>query len=228
EEIAFLKDAIAVKKHERLNAGRSVYTVESGGKTFLLAVSGIGKVNSAATLQYILDKYGADSVINIGTAGGFSGCFEKNAVMLPVAAYQHDYDLGVVGGDGYKRGGVPNVGDGEFRFDAELVAALTDVCRGLGYKFGGGILVSGDQFISDPIKVDELKRGFGAAACDMEGGALLQAAALNGFKRLAAVKSISDGADEYAAKDFSDITSSKEKIKNIILKYLSKQDNIRG
>jgi adenosylhomocysteine nucleosidase len=220
EEVGFLDGLMTIKKEEALYAGRRICTAEIDGKPFILAISGIGKVNSAAALQYVFDKYDIDTVINIGTAGGFSGAFKKNSVMIPSAAYQHDYDLGPVGGEGYKRGGIPGLADEKFIFDKELTDTLKGICIRLGYEAGGGVLVSGDQFISDEKKVDELKEAFGASACDMEGGALLQATALNGFKRIAAVKSISDNADDNAADDFSDMTSSKIKIRDIIREYL--------
>ncbi|MDR3293535.1 MAG: 5'-methylthioadenosine/adenosylhomocysteine nucleosidase [Clostridiales bacterium] len=222
EEVELLLERVTVTGTEELGCGRQIYFAEYAGTVFLIAVSMIGKVNSAVTMQYVLDRYEVDRIINIGTAGGIASVFKKNDIMLATAAYQHDYDLGPVGGDGYKAGTISNIPKASFSFDREMNGELSAICKGLGYTLTEGILVSGDQFISDGKKVKKLKKDFSAIACEMEGGALIQTAALNGFKKIASIKAISDNADENAAEDFSDMTGAKEKIRDIVCRYIYK------
>ncbi|MDR2047362.1 MAG: 5'-methylthioadenosine/S-adenosylhomocysteine nucleosidase [Clostridiales bacterium] len=221
-EIEFLLKAVSVKSEQKLPGGRTVFVVCHNGSDFIIAVCGIGKVNSAVTLQYILDNFDADAVINIGTAGGIKGGFKKNDVLIASAAYQHDYDIGLGGGD-YKRGEIPGISRDAFVFDGELRRELLGICAALGFSPREGAVVSGDRFIADRKKAEELAEVFGACVCEMEAAALLQTAALNGFKRIAAVKSVSDNADGDAARDIADITGAKERIRDIIIAYLNKK-----
>jgi uridine phosphorylase len=55
----------------------------------------------------------------------------------------------------------------------------------------------------------------------MEASALIQAAALNGFENIAAVKVVSDNADSDAPDDFSDIKGCEKRIRDIVIEYLS-------
>ena len=57
-----------------------------------------------------------------------------------------------------------------------------------------GRVVSGDQFISDKEKKKWLAEEFGASCTEMEGGAIAQAAYLNGIPYLV-IRAISDKAD---------------------------------
>jgi adenosylhomocysteine nucleosidase len=233
EEVELLINAVRIKSVKKMPCDRRVYLAEyavldaskqpvGAAKDFIIAVSGIGKVNSAVMLQYVIDNYKPGEVINIGTAGGMSGVLNKNDIMIAKAAFQHDYDLGPVGGEGYVRGDIPNVEKKLHLFDADMIEKLKEICIKSGSVMREGIVVSGDMFISDSQKIGELKEAFSAIACEMEAAALVQTAALNGFKKIAAVKSISDNADENAAEDFGDIAPSKEKIRDIILEYLKR------
>ncbi|MDR2091460.1 MAG: 5'-methylthioadenosine/adenosylhomocysteine nucleosidase [Clostridiales bacterium] len=217
EEVELLVGAVKIDSVKKMPCGRAVYSAKYKDKEFILAVSGIGKVNSAVMLQYVLDNYGIDAVINIGTAGAIAGGFKKNDVVLVDAAFQHDYDLRVFG---YGKGEIPNVPKERNFFDADLKNKLKEVCARLGYEPREGTAVSGDQFVSDGKKAAELKTEFGARVCEMEAAALLQTAALNGFKNIASIKSVSDNADSDAPEDFSNLEGSKERIKNIVTGYL--------
>jgi adenosylhomocysteine nucleosidase len=220
EEIELLLTRITTVSLKTLPCLRYIYDAEYSNKSFVIAVSGVGKVNSAVTLQYVLDNYDIDRVINIGTAGGISDFFKKNDVMIAESAHQHDFDLGAIGGADYKRGGIPNISGDMSGFDAQMTADLKRVCKDLGYTLHTGAVASGDRFISDAAETKEFVRLYGAIVCEMEAAALIQTAAVNGFKKIAAVKAVSDKADGNAAEDFSDITGSKEKIRDIICKYI--------
>ena len=220
EEIEALSKRVEIKARKALPCGREICEAGAFGKSFLIVVTGIGKVNAAATFQYALDNYQIDAAVNIGTAGGIEEGAKKSDIFVAEAAYQHDYDLGSVGGEGYRRGDVPNIDRKFFRFDKALTDKLISVCEAKGLRPGKGLAVSGDRFIDDIATVKKLRDEFGASVCEMEAAALIQTAVLNGFKRLAAVKVVSDGADANAAADFSDLSKAKEEIAEIILALL--------
>ena len=52
--------------------------------------TGWGKTASAGALQYILDHYGPDLVINLGTCGGFVGTVQRGDVILVERAFIYD------------------------------------------------------------------------------------------------------------------------------------------
>jgi adenosylhomocysteine nucleosidase len=51
---------------------------------------GWGKTASAGALQYILDHYAPDLVINLGTCGGFAGTVQRGEVLLVERAFIYD------------------------------------------------------------------------------------------------------------------------------------------
>ncbi|MDN6021521.1 MAG: 5'-methylthioadenosine/S-adenosylhomocysteine nucleosidase, partial [Acidipropionibacterium jensenii] len=115
---------------------------------------------------------------------------------------QHDAD-GTAFGDPI--GQVP----GEPRFwrpdevlsDRVHAAALALTGPGIGHAVVRGTIASGDQFIADPARVQWLRRTFDAAAVEMEGAALAQAASHLGVP-FAVVRILSDSADGDAVQDF--------------------------
>ena len=52
--------------------------------------AGWGKTASAGALQYILDHYVPDLVINLGTCGGFAGTVQRGDVILVERAFIYD------------------------------------------------------------------------------------------------------------------------------------------
>ena len=44
--------------------------------------SGWGKIASAGTLQYLIDRYAPDLIVNLGTCGGFEGVVNQGDVIL--------------------------------------------------------------------------------------------------------------------------------------------------
>ena len=57
-------------KKDKMN--KDIYVSEFNDKKIVVAMSGVGKVNSAAMTQYIIDKYNVDAIINSGVAGGIN------------------------------------------------------------------------------------------------------------------------------------------------------------
>jgi len=66
-----------------------------------------------------------------------------------------------------------------------------------------GICLTGDQFIDDADKMQELEETYGADIVDMEAYAILTVAkSYDALDRCVVIKSISDGANNEAVKDF--------------------------
>ena len=52
--------------------------------------SGWGKISSAAVMQYVIDHYSPDLIVNLGTCGGFEGCVNQGDVILVERTFVYD------------------------------------------------------------------------------------------------------------------------------------------
>ena len=96
--IAMLKEAEPVigsmtKKTCETVCGKQVYSGKLFGEEIRIVICGVGKVNAACGTQLAIDKLGADTIINIGVAGGLNGGVEVGKIYSVNAAVQYDFDL---------------------------------------------------------------------------------------------------------------------------------------
>src|SRR5215213_11926731 len=52
--------------------------------------SGWGKIASAGSMQYVIDRYSPDLIVNLGTCGGFVGGVEQGEIILVDQTYVYD------------------------------------------------------------------------------------------------------------------------------------------
>ena len=77
--------------------GRRVVRGSLNGEPTAVYVSGIGKSNAAATTQMAIQA-GADTVINLGVAGGLDPAIKVADIYEVDSAVQYDFDLSAVNG----------------------------------------------------------------------------------------------------------------------------------
>ena len=77
--------------------GRRVVRGRLCGEETMVVISGIGKVNASAAAQFALQT-GADTIVNIGVAGGLDPSFEVADIFEIDSAVQYDFDLSAVNG----------------------------------------------------------------------------------------------------------------------------------
>ena len=70
---------------------KDIYVNEFNDKRIVVAMSGVGKVNSAAMTQYIIDKYEVDAIINSGVAGGINSKLNVMDIVISEYATYHDF-----------------------------------------------------------------------------------------------------------------------------------------
>ncbi|MGK4580758.1 nucleosidase [Kitasatospora sp. HPMI-4] len=149
-------------------------------------LTGIGKVNAAASLATVLARGAVPSeIVNLGTAGalrpGWSGIHQVPQVI------QHD-------------------------IDPTALHALTGRLYGAPITVSeapGPILATGDLFVSDPQARDRLAER--ADLVDMEGYALASVAQHAGVP-IRLIKHVSDEADESAARSWRESVDGSSKI----------------
>ena len=141
-------------------------TLRQIGADVLVCVGGIGKVNTALAVQYLIDRHAVTEVWNAGV----SGCFHPlpaGTLMVAEACVQHDMDT-----FGDPPGLIPSLDlvrlpctDPEGSL-AKLTAA--------GFECRPGIAATGDWFQRDFDRAARIRDTFGATVCDMEAAAAAQ------------------------------------------------------
>ena len=162
------------------------------------AVSGIGKIAAAVCANTMIIKYGADAIINTGTAGALISDLAIGDVVVAKSLVEHDVDLTIFG---YAPGEIPGVGTAFLPCDETLVETAIRSAKTLGYKCHSGIIASGDAFICDSKDKERIKNTFGASACEMEGAAIARVCRMYGVP-CAVVRCISDTADDVSGVVF--------------------------
>ncbi len=198
-EIAKLKEAMDIRETQEY-AGMRFFCGTLCGKDVVLVRSGIGKVNAAICVQVLCDRFGVTKVWNTGIAGSLDNRINIGDIVISKDTLQHDMDAVAFG---YPKGVIPQMEVSTFVADPELVELAQEVCKSEIPEIAtfAGRVVSGDQFIADKAKKDELKTAFNGMCTEMEGAAIAQAAYLNGIPFLI-LRAISDKADDSASMDY--------------------------
>jgi adenosylhomocysteine nucleosidase len=170
------------------------------GKDVVVVKSGIGKVNAAICTQILKDIYDVNAVVNTGVAGSLNNDIDICDIVISNKAQQHDMDVTPLG---YEKGIIPDMKESVFCADEQLVNMATESIEelNLDIKVFKGKVLSGDQFIGNAEKKEELKSAFKGDCAEMEGAAIAQTAYLNNIPFLI-IRAISDKADGGAEMDY--------------------------
>ena len=213
EEQHGLREQLEEAMHVR-HAGRDFHTGRWHGKPVVLALSRIGKVAAATTATALIERFGVRRIVFTGVAGGLHTDVRVGDTVIGTEFLQHDMDASPL----FPRHEVPLYGRSRFAADEELVDLLAmaagAVSTGVfdaatrarfcldGMRIHKGLLVSGDRFVSGAHEALTLQRDLPEAlAVDMEGAAVAQVCHDYAIP-FAAVRNISDRADETAHVDF--------------------------
>ena len=188
-------------------ARRQFVTGQLAGKDVVVVKSGIGKVAAAITAQMLIDRFGVGALLNTGMAGGLDPRLAVKDLVVATGALQHDFDLTAFG---HVKGFLTGEDDQKptvFAADPTLVdKALAAAAQVLpeGSKAITGLVASGDVFVDDSALKATLRDDFGAAAAEMEGAAIAQAAVANSIP-FAILRTISDLAEQDASVSFDEL-----------------------
>ncbi len=217
-----LTDIKEIKKGELL-----INTGKLHGHNVIVVKSGVGKVNAALCTQYIIDKFEPDYIINTGIAGGLASGLKVGDIVVGTELVQHDFDVSCIGyAKGYMCTGINPDKPTIFYSDKTLIKEFEEAAKGK-FNVHTGVIASGDTFVSDKNKKHEIKETFNAAAVEMEGCAIAQAASKNGVP-FVIVRAISDLADDTAAQDHEFVeTEMAELSSSTIESLLERLSNIQ-
>ncbi|MEZ2295341.1 5'-methylthioadenosine/adenosylhomocysteine nucleosidase [Variovorax sp. RCC_210] len=199
-------------------AGRDFWVGHLHGQPVVAVLSRIGKVAAAVTATVLLERFGVRAIVFTGVAGGLAPGVNVGDVVVATELLQHDMDASPI----FPKHEVPLMELSRFAADAAISDALaqvvTNVLRDpvalIGQEgvdeFGlsspqvhRGLLVSGDRFVSTTAESAALQRELpDALAVEMEGAAVAQVCHDYGVP-FAAMRTISDRADDAAHGDFA-------------------------
>lgn len=201
-------------------AGRDFWQGTLHGQPVVLALSRIGKVAAAITAAALIEHFGADRLVFTGVAGGVGPGVHVGDVVVGSGFIQHDMDASPL----FPRYQIPLTGQTVFPGDDRLTAQLLQACQEaltgaarLGHRdevhhqVHLGLIASGDRFVNGAREVASLvtalqNAGHMPLAVEMEGAAVAQVCSDHGVA-FAAVRTISDRADDTAHVDFPQFVS---------------------
>jgi adenosylhomocysteine nucleosidase len=216
EELAAVLACMPDEQRVRV-AGRDFWAGHWHGHRVVAVLSRIGKVAAATTATLLRERFGVDALVFTGVAGGLGEDVRVGDVVVATGLVQHDMDASPL----FPRHEVPLYGLSRFEAHAPLSAQLAlaaqqvlqDAPRHLGpstlMAFGlsrprvhQGLILSGDRFVSTSAESHALRQDWSEAlAVEMEGAAVAQVCHDYGLP-FAAVRTISDRADDAAHTDF--------------------------
>lgn len=198
-------------------AGRDFWWGHWQGHAVVAVFSRIGKVAAATTATVLLERFAADTVVFTGVAGGLGERVQVGDVVVATGLLQHDMDASPL----FPRHEVPLYGRARFVADAavseQLVLAAQAVLSRCEQYLGAatvanfglnaprvhqGLVISGDRFVATSAESQVLRLHLpDALAVEMEGAAVAQVCWDYGVP-FAAVRTVSDRADDAAHTDF--------------------------
>lgn len=161
--------------------------------------SGWGKIASAGSMQYVLDQYSPDLVVNLGTCGGFEGAVNPGDIILVDRTYVYDI--------------VELMGDLDIVSYYASSLDLSWLAEPYPFPARRGLIASADSDLP-PGKIPFLQ-SHDAIAADWESAALAWVAERNNA-RLLILRGVSDIVSEAGGEAYNNIEMFNERAKGIM------------
>ncbi len=186
------------------------------GRQVVVGRSGAGKVNAAIVTTLLIGHFNPSAILFSGTAGAIDPALRPGDVVIGASVGQHD--VGLQSPSGIVRHGLRNAVSGErdpvvVPAPERLLASARRAATGLSLppvktaegerapRIVEGLILTGDAFLTDAARRDELRQSLAAAAVEMEGAAMVQTCRQWNVPCLV-VRSITDRADKQAVSDY--------------------------
>jgi adenosylhomocysteine nucleosidase len=192
--------ALMPDEHKVAVGGREFFDGHLHGHAVVAVLARIGKVAAATTATALIERFKVDRIVFTGVAGGIAPGVNVGDVVVAESFLQHDLDASPI----FPKYEVPLYGVSRFATDAGLTQLLADAARKAlpDAKLHRGLVVSGDRFVSTSAESRALQTALpDALAVEMEGAAIAQVCHDYDVP-FAAVRTISDRADDDAHVDF--------------------------
>lgn len=161
--------------------------------------SGWGKIASAGSMQYVIDQYAPDLIVNLGTCGGFEGEVKQGEIVLVEKTYVYDI--------------VELMGDLDIVSYYASSLDLSWLAEPYPYAVRRGMIASADSDLP-PAKIPFLKTK-GAIAADWESAALAWVAQRN-KTRLLILRGVSDMVSEEGGEAYNNLEMFNERARGVM------------
>ncbi len=197
-------------------AKNKYYELTYNGLDIVVAYSKIGKVFASLTASTLIQKFGCDTLLFSGVAGGINSTLKIGDLIIANKLCQHDLDITAFG---HPHGFVPG-GKVFVETTKELRQTAFDVAHENGISVLEGTIATGDQFVHSSERKSFIEEVFEADALEMEGASVAVVCdALN--VPFFILRAISDTADMDAGFDFDEfLKSSAENSANYLIKIV--------
>ena len=165
-----------------------------GGRETVVAVCGVGKVFAAICAEAMILEYHPDVIINSGVAGSLCRSIKIGDIVIAESVVQHDMDTSPLGDP---KGLISGINIINVPCDKAVAEYLKNCCDSLDIKNFGGVIATGDVFMSNEENKKEVADRFNAKACEMEGASVGQVCYVNKVP-FCVLRAISDNADDGA------------------------------
>lgn len=202
-------------------AGRDFWRGDLHGRPVVLALSRVGKVAAATTATALVEAFDVQRIVFTGVAGGIGQDVRVGDMVVAETFVQHDLDASPL----FPRYQVPLYDKTGFDCDAALTQLLAEAAADTLQSLGAsellqqsqlnsappqvhrGLVATGDRFVNGVQEALALRSslrnaGWAPLAVEMEGAAVAQVCHDYGIP-FAAVRTISDRADDQAHLDFA-------------------------
>ena len=187
-------------------ANNKFYEVSYNGLEIVIAYSKIGKVFASLTASTMIEKFGCDTLLFSGVAGGINPKLQIGDLIIADKLCQHDLDITAFG---HPHGFVPG-GKVFIETTKELRDVAIKVANENNLKVIEGTIATGDQFVHSTERKQFIENTFNADALEMEGASVAVVCdALN--VPFFILRAISDTADMDAGFDFDEFLKSSAK-----------------
>ncbi len=187
-------------------ANNKFYEVSYNGLEIVIAYSKIGKVFASLTASTMIEKFGCDTLLFSGVAGGINPKLQIGDLIIADKLCQHDLDITAFG---HPHGFVPG-GKVFVETTKELRDMAIKVANENNLKVIEGTIATGDQFVHSNERKQFIENTFNADALEMEGASVAVVCdALN--VPFFILRAISDTADMDAGFDFDEFLKSSAK-----------------
>lgn len=167
----------------------------------VLVVCGVGKVNAAICVQVLCDRFNVTHIVNTGVAGSLCSELDIGDLVISTKAMYHDFDCHSLNPD-YPIGQVPGMPIHAFPADPVLVDLAYKAAEEVNVGHARmGVIASGDQFVCDKSRKEQIVVDTGALCTEMEGAAISHASWKNSVP-FVVIRAISDKADDSAQMDY--------------------------
>jgi adenosylhomocysteine nucleosidase len=183
---------------ENMPFGESM-DVTLDNRAMKLIHTGWGKIASAGSIQYVIDHYQPDLIVNLGTCGGFEGVVKQGDLILVERTFVYDI--------------VELMGDLDIGTTYASSLDLSWLAEPYPFPARRGLIASADSDLP-PEKIPFL-RSKGALAADWESAAFAWVAKKNNA-RLLILRMVSDLVSEQGGEAYDDIEIFNERAKGIM------------